>query len=88
MQQKHADHQRHDEHLFDERSAQRVNGALDQTRAVVHRHDLHTIGKTGFEHFQSFFDAIDHIQRVFAIAHDDNATDCDALTIKIGLTAL
>ena len=58
------------------------DGVVDQFAAVVGRDDAHAFGQRGFDFLQLLLDAVDDVQRVLAVAHDDDAADRFALAVE------
>src|SRR5207249_8920598 len=67
--------ERYDNALLDQLFAKCADRAFDQIAAVVSRHDPHAIGQRRFDLFDLLFDSIDHVERVLAVPHDDDAAD-------------
>ena len=67
--------QRDQHDLLDQRRPQRADGALDQLRAVVERHDRHARREAGRNLRDPRLDGVDHLLRVHAGAGDDDAAD-------------
>ena len=75
--------QRDDDAFLDQLFAQRVDGVMDQFAAVVGRHDSHALGQRRLDFLQLLFDAVDDGERIFAVAHDDDAADDFALAVQL-----
>ena len=82
MQQKDEDDRRGHERFFGERGLERVDGLVDDVRAVVERHDADprdaAIGErlfrqAGFELLDFRLHPLDDVQRVLAVAHQRHA---------------
>ncbi len=84
VEQEHGAHQRDDEELLDELALQRVDGALDQVRAVVGHDDLDAVRQAALEFGEPLLDEIDGLRRVLAPAHHDDAADDFAFAIEFG----
>jgi hypothetical protein len=65
--------QRGNDHFFPHRSRQRVDGAVDEPRAVVGRDNAYPLGKSRLQLLNLFPDPLGHRQRVFSIAHEYHA---------------
>ena len=59
------------------------DGVLDQVAAVVSRHDAHAFGQRGLDFLELLLDAVDDVERVFAVAHDDDAADDFAFAVQL-----
>ena len=57
---------------------------LDQPGAVISRHDFHAGGQRGLDLRELLLHAVDHVQRIHAVAHDDDAADGFAFAIPFG----
>ena len=69
--------------LLEQVAFEGVDRRLDQARAVVTRHDFDPRWKA-FPDLGSFrFDPIDNVQRVLAVAHDDDAAHRFAFAVPI-----
>src|SRR5439155_11657542 len=77
------DHDRHDDRFFDERMAQRIDGFADEPRAIVGRDDLHAWRHRMLDFLEFRLDPVNHVERVLAKAHDDDAADHFALAIEL-----
>ncbi len=51
------------------------DGALDEVGAVVDRDDLHALGQARFDLLDLRLHPVDHVERVLALAHHDDARD-------------
>ena len=78
------DDDRDDDDLLDQLRLQRVDGALDEVRAVVGRHDLHALRQRRLDVLQLRLDPLDDVERVLAAAHHDDAADDLALAVEVG----
>ena len=58
-------------------------GMLNERGAVIDRHDLHTVGKSGLERLEFRFHALDGVQGVLAQAHDDDAARDLTLAVQL-----
>ena len=76
------DHQTDDDQFFDQRVLQIIDRAIDQVRSIVGGDDLQPFGERGFDVRDLRFYALDHLLRVFAEAHDDDAADGFALAVE------
>ena len=88
VHQEHDDHQRHDQHFLGQRGRQRIDGLLDQGRAVVDRHDLHAVRQCRLHLGNPRLDPLDHAQRVLAVTHHHHAADREPLAVEFGGAAL
>ena len=75
---------RHGERLLEELLAQRGDGALDERRPIVGDLDLHALRQPALQLRELGLDALDHLERVGAGAHDDDAADGLALAVPVG----
>ncbi len=57
---------------------------MNQPRAVVAGDDLDASRKCGLNFGESLLHAIDHRERVHAVAHDDDAADSFAFSVPLG----
>ncbi len=73
MAEKKQNHHRHREHHLDEGGLEVVDGASDQVRPVVHGEDLDASWKARLDFPDFGLHALDHIQRVLTLPHDDNS---------------
>src|ERR1700720_1087725 len=73
MEEKDDDYEADDDGLFHEVALQGLDGFLDQTGAVVARHDFHARGERGFDLRELLFHPVDYRQGVQAVAHHHNA---------------
>ena len=67
--------ERHENDFFGERVLQRLDRAVDQFAAIVEGLDRHARRQTRRDLRNLLFHALDHVMRVFAGAHDDDAAD-------------
>ena len=75
--------QRDDDAFLDQLFAQRRDGALDQLAAIVGRDDLaRPRAATILISVEFLFDAVDDVERVLAVAHDDDAADDFAFAVQ------
>src|SRR2546421_11567860 len=65
--------ERDEQKLFYESLLQRVRRALDELRAVVEWDDLCARGQARLQLLDAALDALDHVERVDAVARDDDA---------------
>src|SRR5207245_169984 len=70
--------------LPEQRAPQWLDGPVDQVRAVVGRHDPHAGRQRGRDLGDPLLHAVDHAQRVLAIAHHHDPTDGLPSTIPLG----
>ena len=66
---------------------ERRDGALDQIRAIVDRHDARAFGQTGQDAFESRLGRFDHVDGVGALALRDDAGGDLAFAVQFGDTA-
>ena len=78
---------RHDQAFLHEGSLQRVDGPQDQAGAVVDFPDAHALGQPRFNFRNPFFHIADHLQGVFAVAHDHDPAHHLAGAVVLGDTA-
>ncbi len=71
------------DHDLDERPGDIVDRLPNQVGAVVDRHDLHAVGQSCLDLAQLRLHAADHVQRVLALAHDDDARHGFAGAVEI-----
>ena len=76
--------QRHRGHDLEEGGCERADGAPDQVGAVVDAYHLHAGRQPGRDFLEPRLDAFDHVERVLALAHDDDARDDVALPVEVG----
>ena len=83
VKQEDDDHQADDDCLLEQVAFEGVDRRFDQARAVVTRHDFDPRWKA-FPDLGNFrFDPIDNVQRVLAVAHDDDAAHRFAFAVPI-----
>ena len=63
---------------------ERVDGPLDQRRAVVGGDDLDALGQRRLDLFQLLLDPLDDVQGVLAGPHDDDAAHRVAFAVEVG----
>ena len=68
-------HERDDDRLFDQGALERLDGALDERRAVVERHDPHARRQPRLERSDLLPHTVDDADRADAVARDDHAAD-------------
>src|SRR3989442_11734791 len=73
---------------LEQRAPQCLDGPADQVRAVVRRHDPDAGRQRGRDLGNPLLDAVDHAQRVLAIAHDHDPTDGLPSAIPLSENAL
>ncbi len=83
VEQEEEAHQADDDALLDQGLLQRVDGTMDELRPVVGRDNLYPFGERGLDFGEALLDAVDDVQRVFTIAHDDDATNYLALAVEL-----
>ena len=81
VKQENDDHEADDDGLFQQIALQRFDRRVDQTGAVVSRHDLDAGRQRRCDLAQLLLDAVDDVQRIHALAHDDDAADGFAFAI-------
>ena len=84
MHQKQHAHQRNDDEFLQQLVLEIVHRAFDQAAAVVGRHDFHALGQSGLELRKLLAHPLDDLQRVFAVAHHDDAAGHLALAVQLG----
>ena len=87
MQQEQQDHEGDDDALLDQGVLQGRDGAVDQGRAVVGRHDLDARGQAGAQGLETGFDPLDDVEDVGVVAGDDDRADDLALAVELGEAA-
>ena len=75
MEQEEHVHERDDDRLFDQGALERLDGALDERRAVVERHDPHARRQPRLERPDLLLHTVDDADRADAVARDDHAAD-------------
>ena len=83
MKQEDDDHQADDDRFFEQVALQRFDGCIDQIGAIVSRHDLDAGWKRGRDLAQLLLHSVDDVQRVHALAHDDDPADGFAFAIPL-----
>ena len=83
-EQKEEDDQADHHHLFEQGVGQRVDGRLDQLRAVVGHLDAHPLGQTRTDRLQALLDPLDDRERVLSLPHHDDATHRLPLAVPLG----
>src|SRR6202140_1361386 len=73
MEEKDDDYEADDDGLFHEVALQGLDGFLDQTGAIIARHDFHARRERGFNFREFLLDAVDYRQCVQAVAHHYDA---------------
>ena len=76
--------QRDDDAFLDKRALERLDGRLDEVRAVVDRHDLDALGQAGGDFGKPRLHALDDVERVLAEALQDDAAGDLALAVELG----
>ncbi len=84
VQEEEHDHRGDDDHLLGERAAERVDGALDELRAVVHGHHLDALGQRPAHLAELRLDAVDDLPRVLAVAHHHDARHHLPAAVEVG----
>src|SRR5438874_601671 len=83
MKQKHDDDQRNNNRFLDQAMYQRVYLFADQCPAVIARNDFDSRRQRSFDFSQLLLDAIDHVEGVQPIPHNDNAAHGLAFAIPL-----
>ena len=78
------DDERDDDHLDRQLVLERVDRPRDQVGAVVGRDDLDAAGQRRLQLLEAGLDAPDHVERVLAVAHHDDAADGVAGAVEVG----
>ncbi len=81
MEQEQGADQRDDNKLLYQLMAEGLYGMLYQPRAIVNRNNLHAFRQVALEIAQLIFHRMQGLQRVFTVAHDDNAPGHLALAV-------
>src|SRR5213082_320769 len=76
--------ERDDDRLLEQRAPQCLDGPVDQVRAVVRRHDPDAGRQRGRDLGNPLLHAVDHTQRVLAIAHHHDPTHGLPSAIPLG----
>jgi hypothetical protein len=74
-------------HLLDERAAKRVDRGADQAGAVVGGTIRTPLGQVRCDLGDPLLHRVDHVERVLAVAHDDDAADDLAAAVELGEAA-
>ena len=80
------DHDADDDRLFEQVALQRLDGCLNQSRAVVSRDHFHARWQRRFDFREFLLDAIDDAQGIHSVAHHDNAANGFAFALPLGNT--
>src|SRR3989449_458149 len=83
VQQEHRADERDNDRLLEQRAQQCLEGPADQVRAVVGRHDPDAGRQRRRDLGNPLLDAVDHAQRVLAIAHDHNSAHRFAFAVPL-----
>ena len=83
VEQENQAHHRHHRKLLQQLETQVVDGPLNQTGAVVHRHNLDAFGQAGLQLLEFGFDSGDRLQRVFTRAHHDHTARGFTLAVQL-----
>ena len=86
MQQKNQDDEGDREAFLHQLMLQIVDGTFDEGRAVVDGDDLHAFRQTTLQAGKFRLHPSDHIQRILAISHDDDAGYRLAFTVELNDT--
>jgi hypothetical protein len=84
VQQKERDDRGHDDHLLGERAPQRVDGAVDERRAVVGRDHLDPRRQGVAQPREARAHALDDLARVGPVGHHHDPRDHLALAVELG----
>ena len=87
MQEEDDANQRDDEAFLDQRALQRVDGAVDEVRAIVHRLHADALGQARHDLGQTVLDVLDHRQRILAEALERDAGDDLPFPVQLGQAA-
>ncbi|EXI64158.1 MAG: hypothetical protein AW08_03803 [Candidatus Accumulibacter adjunctus] len=87
MQQEDDAHQRDDERLLEQRSLERVDGAVDQLGTVIDRLHRHSCRQPGGDLPDAGLQVVDHFERVLAMAGHRDAGYHLALAVQLGQPA-
>ena len=82
VEQEDEDHQAHHQHLLEQRVAQRLDRAVDQVRPVVDDPHVDAGRERGLHLHQLALHALDHLKRVFAVAHHHRAAYRLAIEVR------
>ena len=83
MEQEDNDDQGNDDGFLDQTAFQGVNGFANQTGTVIAGDDLDSRRQRSFDLSQLFFDAVDHVQGIQPVTHDDNAAHRLAFAVPL-----
>ena len=84
MKQEDDDHEAYDDRLFEEFALQRIDGCLDQPRAIV-AGDNFDAGREAAANFRyPRLDAVDDVERVLPVAHHDDTADGLPFAVPFG----
>src|SRR5438046_3080026 len=83
MEQEHDNDQGNDNCLLDQTVLQRVYRFANQSAAVIAGNDLDPRRQGSFDLSQLLLDAINHVERVESIAHDDDAANGFAFAVPL-----
>ena len=78
------DHQRDDDDLDRELVPERFDRPADEIGAVVRGDELDPPGHRGFQLLHLRLDPVDHVERVLAVAHHDDAAHVVAQPVEVG----
>src|SRR5271169_5486257 len=71
------------ENDFYQRQARIGDRSLDQLGTVVHRHHFYAAWQTGLNILETGFHPVDHIERIVAVAHDNDSGNDFSAAIQI-----
>src|ERR1700730_2823777 len=81
----HRDDRYHDA-LFQKFFAQGVDRTVNQRASIVGWHNMNAWGQRGPQFFNLLLNAVDDLERILAVAHNDNPANYFTLTIEFGDT--
>ena len=84
VQQEHDADQRDDDAFLEQRVLERVDGRVDQVRAVVDRHDLDRFRQAAGDLLEALLDVLDDVERVDAEALQHDAARDLAFAVQFG----
>ena len=84
VQEEHDANECYDDTFLKQRMLERVDGGVDQVRAIVHRHDLHRFRQAGCDLLEALLDVLDDVERVDAETLQHDAAGDFALAVQFG----
>ena len=84
VQQEHDADQRNDDTFLEQRVLERVDGRIDQVRAVVNRHYLDRFRQAAGDFLETLLDVLNDVERVDAEALQHDAARDLALSVQFG----